>query len=171
MTLPLCGHVSWLQNQADKCPVVAEGWAFLQSGDLAGCHFLQWFVYGDLGVTRNVARLDLGRCGSNFKVWFSNPLCIVVISTLDVKLHSGECHRTSLMGWMIVSGNDLQRSRLRRPISKICMILLMDAKIWMVSLIIVFVVHPICTQDAIFKMSSMSPGLVSSDIKSLLKPI
>ena len=31
-------------------------------------------------------------------------------------------------------------------------ILLMDAKIWMVSLMIMFAVRPICTQDAIFKM-------------------
>ena len=50
-----------------------------------------------------------------------------------------------------------QRSRLRCPISKIRMILMMDAKIWMVSLIIMFAVPPICAQDAIFKMSSMSP--------------
>ena len=27
----------------------------------------------------------------------------------------------------------------------------------MVSLMIIFVVHPICTQDAIFKMSTVSP--------------
>ena len=50
-----------------------------------------------------------------------------------------------------------QRSRLRRPISKICMILLMDTKIWMTSLIIMFVVRPICVQHSIFKMSSESP--------------
>ena len=50
-----------------------------------------------------------------------------------------------------------QRSRLRHPISKIRMILLMDAKIWIISLIIMFAVHPICAQDAIFKMSSVSP--------------
>ena len=34
----------------------------------------------------------------------------------------------------------------------------MDVKIWMVSLIIMFAVHPICTQDAIFKKSSVSPA-------------
>ena len=34
----------------------------------------------------------------------------------------------------------------------------MDTKIWMVSLIIMFAVRPICAQDAIFKMSSVSPG-------------
>ena len=50
-----------------------------------------------------------------------------------------------------------QRSRLRRPISKIRIILLMDAKIWMASLIIMFAVRPICVQDSIFKMSSESP--------------
>ena len=51
-----------------------------------------------------------------------------------------------------------QRSWLRRPISKICMILLMDAKIWMTSLIIMFAVRPICVQDSIFKMCSESPA-------------
>ena len=51
-----------------------------------------------------------------------------------------------------------QRSRLSRPISKIRMILLMDAKIWMTSLIIMFAVRAICIQDSIFKMSSESPG-------------
>ena len=50
-----------------------------------------------------------------------------------------------------------QRSRLRRPISKIRMILLMDAKTRMTSLIIMFAVRPICVQDSIFKMSSESP--------------
>ena len=50
-----------------------------------------------------------------------------------------------------------QCSRLRRPISKIRTILLIDAKIWMVSLIIMLAVHPISPQDAIFKMSSVSP--------------
>ena len=50
-----------------------------------------------------------------------------------------------------------QRSRLRRPISKIRLILPMDAKIWMVPLIIMFTVRPICAQDTIFKMSSVSP--------------
>ena len=50
----------------------------------------------------------------------------------------------------------IQRSRLRRPISKIRMILLMDAKTWMTSLIIMFAVRPICVQDSIFKMSSES---------------
>ena len=54
--------------------------------------------------------------------------------------------------------NDMQRSGLRRPISKIRMILLMDAKIWMISLIIIFAVHPTCVQDSIFKMSCESPG-------------
>ena len=47
--------------------------------------------------------------------------------------------------------------RLRRPISKICMVLLMDAKIWMTSLIIMFAVRPTCVQDSLFKMSSESP--------------
>ena len=50
-----------------------------------------------------------------------------------------------------------QRSRLRRPISKIRMILLMDAKTWMTSLIIMFAVRPICVQDSICKISSESP--------------
>ena len=50
-----------------------------------------------------------------------------------------------------------QRSRLRRLISKIRTILLMDAKIWMTSLIIIFAVRPICNQDSIFIMSSESP--------------
>ena len=53
----------------------------------------------------------------------------------------------------------IQRSRLRRPISKIRMILLMDAKTWMTSLIIMFAVRPICLQDSIFKMSSESPDM------------
>ena len=57
-----------------------------------------------------------------------------------------------------LGNGDIQRSRLRRPISKIRMILLMDAKIWMTSLIIMFAMHPICVQDSIFKMSSESPG-------------
>ena len=39
----------------------------------------------------------------------------------------------------------------------IYMFLLMDAKILMISLIIMFAVHSICIQDSIFKMSSMSP--------------
>ena len=51
----------------------------------------------------------------------------------------------------------IQRSRLRRPISKIRMVLLMDAKIWMTSLIIMFAVRPTCVQDSLFKMSSESP--------------
>ena len=51
----------------------------------------------------------------------------------------------------------MQRSRFRRPISKIRMILLMDAKTWMTSLIIMFAVRPICHQDSTFKMSSESP--------------
>ena len=51
----------------------------------------------------------------------------------------------------------IQRSRLRRPISKISMILLIDAKTWMTSLIIMFAVRSICVQDSIFKMSSESP--------------
>ena len=33
----------------------------------------------------------------------------------------------------------------------------MDAKIWMISLIIMFAVRPICVQDSIFKMSGASP--------------
>ena len=53
-----------------------------------------------------------------------------------------------------------QLSRLCHPISKIRMILLMDVKIWMVSLIIIFTVRPIYAQDAIFKMSSTSLGNV-----------
>ena len=56
-----------------------------------------------------------------------------------------------------IPGRSIKRSRLCCPISKICMILLMDAKIWMVTLIIMFAVSPICTQNAIFKMSSVSP--------------
>ena len=55
--------------------------------------------------------------------------------------------------------NIYQRSRLRRPISKIRMVLLMDAKIWMTSLIIMFAVRPTCVQDSLFKMSSESPDL------------
>ena len=51
-----------------------------------------------------------------------------------------------------------QRLRLRHPISKIRTNLLMDAKIWMTSLIIMFAVRPICVQDSIFKMSSESPA-------------
>ena len=35
------------------------------------------------------------------------------------------------------------------------------AKIWMISLIIMFAMHPICVQDSIFKMFSMSPGYIS----------
>ena len=54
-----------------------------------------------------------------------------------------------------------QRSRLRRPISKIRMVLLMDSKIWMTSLIIMFAVRPTCVQDSLFKMSSESPVCVS----------
>ena len=53
-----------------------------------------------------------------------------------------------------------QRSLLRRPISKIRMILLMDTKIWMTYLIIMFAVCPICVQDSIFIMSSESPEYV-----------
>ena len=53
--------------------------------------------------------------------------------------------------------NSAQRSWLRRPISKIRMILLMDAKIWMAPLMIMFAVRPICVQDSIFKMSGESP--------------
>ena len=34
----------------------------------------------------------------------------------------------------------------------------MDAKTWMLYLIIIFAVHPICIQDATFKMSSASPA-------------
>ena len=53
-----------------------------------------------------------------------------------------------------------QRSRLRCPISKIRMVLLMDAKIWMTSLMIMFAVRPTCVQDSLFKMSSESPVCV-----------
>ena len=53
----------------------------------------------------------------------------------------------------------LQRWRLRRPISNIRMVLLMDSKIWMTSLIIMFAVRPTCVQDSLFKMSSKSPAL------------
>ena len=45
-------------------------------------------------------------------------------------------------------------------ISKTHMFLLMDAKIQMISLIIMFAVHPICIQDSIFKISSTSHDLV-----------
>ena len=51
----------------------------------------------------------------------------------------------------------VQRLQLRRPVSKIRLILWMDAKIWITSLIIIFAVPPICVQDSIFKMSSESP--------------
>ena len=54
----------------------------------------------------------------------------------------------------------LQRSRLRRPISKIRMVLPRDAIIWMTSLMIMFAVRPTCVQDSLFKMSSESPVLV-----------
>ena len=54
--------------------------------------------------------------------------------------------------------------RLHCPISKICTILLMNPKTWMVSLIIMFAVSPICAQDAIFKMSSVSPVHVYTSI-------
>ena len=66
-------------------------------------------------------------------------------------LTSNLCNATPLCG-----ESTGQRSRLRRPISKIRMILLMDAKTSMISLIIMFAVHPICVQDSIFKMSSES---------------
>ena len=36
------------------------------------------------------------------------------------------------------------------PIMKICLFPLMDVKIWMLSLIIMFALHPICIQDSIF---------------------
>ena len=34
----------------------------------------------------------------------------------------------------------------------------MDTKIWMISLIIMFAVHPICIKASIYKMASVSPG-------------
>ena len=37
-------------------------------------------------------------------------------------------------------------------------VLPMDTKIWMISLILMFAVRPICVQDSIFKMSSTSPA-------------
>ena len=62
------------------------------------------------------------------------------------------------MTFFIKLGVSDQHSRLRRPISKIRMILLMDTNIWIISLKIMFAVRPICAQDAIFKMSSVSPA-------------
>ena len=49
-----------------------------------------------------------------------------------------------------------QCSRWHHPISKICRFLLMDEKIWMISLIIMFALGPICVQDSVFKMYSLS---------------
>ena len=85
---------------------------------------------------------QLGSC-----MWSCMYICHVI---------QGDAGQTWLL---IVDHIHLQRSRLRRPISKIRMVLLMDAKIWMTSLIIMFAVRPTCVQDSLFKMSSESPDL------------
>ena len=59
-----------------------------------------------------------------------------------------------LMGWN-------QCSRWRRPVNKMRMFLQMDAKIWTISVVIMFAVRPICIQDSIFKKSNASPGNVT----------
>ena len=83
-------------------------------------------------------------------------------------------HWSLFLKFELTTSQHWQRSRLRRPISKIHMILLMDAKTWMTSLIIMFAVRPICVQDSIFKMSSESPefgsdnGLVPSRRQAII---
>ena len=80
------------------------------------------------------------------------PNCNIGIAT-----RFGTCHDSRAVMACAKVCTD-QRSRLCRPISKIRLILLMDAKTWMTSLIIMFALCPICVQDYIFKMSSESPG-------------
>ena len=90
-------------------------------------------------------------CFCTFKVWFIFSLSHY-IALFNIVLYLSTLYLYPIICY-------IQHSRLRRPISKIRMILLMDTKIWIVSLIIMFAVRPICTQDAIFKMSSVSPDI------------
>ena len=46
------------------------------------------------------------------------------------------------------------------PLAKYACFWQMDAKIWMISLIIMLAVRPICVQDSFFKMSSSSPDVI-----------
>ena len=59
----------------------------------------------------------------------------LTFSAISIETQTFSCKEMQL--------NMSQHSRLRRPISKIRMILLMEAKIWMTSLIIMFAQHPI----------------------------
>ena len=91
------------------------------------------------------------------------PVMIMSITTWSI---IGEGMEGQLSGTLFGYHSDVRQAfrnpnqqwRQCCPISKICMFLLMDAKISMISLIIVFAMHPICFQDFIFKMSSTSPG-------------
>ena len=93
-------------------------------------------------------------------IWQSWAYCakipiVVMLYEMMIEWFALSTHWSSLFQWFAIAA---QRSRLRRPISKICMVLLMDAKIWMTSLIIMFAVRPTCVQDSLFKMPSESPA-------------
>ena len=126
-------------------------------------------------IWTNYGILLIGPLGTNFSE-ISIGIQTFSFKKIYLKMSSGKW-RPSCLGLNVLmeydfdnrvetSSNQLttnilkfQRWRLRRPISEIRMILLMGAKTWMTSLIIMFAVRPICVQDSIFKMSSESPGL------------
>ena len=98
-----------------------------------------------------------------WKVWISINISLKFVPKAPV---NNSPALVQIMAWhRPVYGCIYQRSRLRRPISKIRMILLMDAKISIVTKIIMFAVRPICTQDAIFKMSSVSPDIYTTQLQ------
>ena len=98
-----------------------------------------------------------------WKVWISINISLKFVPKAPV---NNSPALVQIMAWhRPVYGCIYQRSRLRRPISKIRMILLMDAKISIVTKIIMFAVRPMCTQDAIFKMSSVSPDICTTQLQ------
>ena len=87
-----------------------------------------------------------------WKLFTHSKFTAVSARGLWLHFHLTHCSLLTPYGDIDTDQHDsYQRSRLRCPISKISMILPMEAKIWMASLIIMFAVRPICTQDAIFK--------------------
>ena len=97
--------------------------------------------------------------GSKVDVWEKNGSKIDFFSLKILKKKGGVTSKVDIFHWHLEKGGSkIYIPHIEYiPLSKIRMFLQMDAKIWMISLIIMLAVCPICVQDSIFKMSGASP--------------
>ena len=133
----------WPVDSPDKGPVM---WKVFPS-QMSWRHHAVWHIHW------------LWKMVSSSLYIFIYHLCLYTIVKIKMINTLQTVHVRTLTHWgseKMTAILQTQRSRLCRPNSKIRMILLMEAKIWLTCLIIMFTVHPICVQDSIFKMSSPS---------------